>query len=184
MGRHGVWMTMARRNSIISPRMLATTPTPSTTNRINRVAIQRPLLGNMSTPTTLAIITVRRGHVRPADDCLELVAIEAAVVVRGGGGCRSVGSNGGAATSRGGCGGAGFGAGDGLSVAVGEDVEGVVGELEEGLLALADFVLFGGSHVAVQGSNVVDFGVCGKLSICCCSLFCEARMKGCLTGTA
>lgn len=111
--------------------------------------------------TVAAARSLRGAALDPALNGLELVAVVAAVVVVvGGGGGSCIGSHGRASSACGSGRGTGRCSRDGLSVTVGDHVEGVVGELEEGLFALADFELFGGSHVVVERSNVGNFSVC------------------------
>ena len=100
-----------------------------------------------------------RRAIRSTDDGLQLVPIVATVVMA----CSCVGCvwGDGRATAAGGCcgGGANDVPGDGLSVAAaGELGEGVSGQLEHGLLALADLELFGGGQSVVELADSVGFG--------------------------
>lgn len=94
---------------------------------------------------------VRRGwNFGFALDRRELISVMSIV---GGGGCCSVGSYGRTATAGRFRGGTACHSGYGLTMATGNDIEGVGRELEEGLLALADLEGLGWRHHGVTNAS-------------------------------
>ena len=114
--------------------------------------VDRVVRGVLGAGAAFSVVAVGRHGVGTADDSGQLLAVVAAVVVLGSRGS-SVGGDGGTAPAGGPGGGTDGSSRDGLSVAIGDHVEGVAGELEEGLLALPYFELLGGGGVEVADAD-------------------------------